>query len=100
MTHVVTILMLCQILRKMLRTDMDMRAVDRALERGPNALDAVRGADMRARLVADGDVAIALLAKEAVRTELVAADRCAGGNRSVNVRFHRPAGAALDNPHR
>ena len=65
MTHVVTILKLRQILRKMLPTDMDMRAVDPALEHGPEAFDGldVRAGcgDVFARIVIAGVVPVAVL---------------------------------------
>ena len=41
MTHVVTILKLPEILRKMLRADMHMRAVDATLQLRPTALNAI-----------------------------------------------------------
>lgn len=48
MTHIPAILKLAQILRKMLRTDVNVRTVDAALQHRPEALNAVHGATRRA----------------------------------------------------
>lgn len=102
--HVVTILKLRKILRKMLRADMNVRAIDAALKLRPHAFDGVCGhaalADVRARFVANRDLVKALLTKEAVGAELVAADSSAGTDRRMNEGFHRPGRAARRTAHR
>ena len=77
-THVVTILKLRQILRKMLPADMDMRAVDPALERRPEALEAVdgraAGADILTRAVVHRQMSVPAQPQPVVALEFIGMD--------------------------
>lgn len=85
----------------MATANVDVRSIDAALKRRPYALDGVSGraelADVATRLVAYGNVPEALFAEKPVGAELVAADRGAGLDRSVNKSLHRAARPARHN---
>jgi len=101
MTHVVTILKLTEILRKMLRADMDMRAVNAALQLRPVAFNRVGSGSVVCgelpRVVAHGHVVKAKIIKAAIAAKLVRANGRAGVHMELDHRFHRGAVAARDN---
>ena len=101
MTHVVTILKLPQILRKMARADMDVRPVDPALELRPEAFDGVHAAAVRrgvlARIVAHGDMVEAKSIETAIAAKFVRGDRRAGQHMGLHKGFHWRAVAARHN---
>jgi hypothetical protein len=103
-THVPAILKLTQILRKMLPADMDMRAVDAALESGPEAFESVdtgaAEAGILAALVAHGDVPEAVEADILVTAELVCVDRGSGQDVLIDERVHRTLVAGRGNARR
>lgn len=104
MTHVVTILKLPEILRKVLRTNVNARAVDPPFELRPVAFDGggssavVRG--VLARVVLNGHVIEAKIIKAAIRTKFIGRDGRdgrAGEYVGLDQGFHRRAMAARDN---
>ena len=101
MAAIVAKLKLRQILRKMLPADMDMRAVDPALERRPKAFKAVHGraagADVFARAVVDRHVAMAAQPKAAVALEFVGMDLPAGKDVRVDRGLERGSANVFDN---
>ena len=102
MTHVVTILKLAQILRKVARTDMDVRSVNPTLELRPEAFNRVHTTAVRrgvlVLVVADGDVIEAEHIKATVAAKFVGRHGRAGQHMRLHKGFHRRAVAARHNP--
>lgn len=101
MPHVMAILKLSQILRKVATADMNMRAIDPALEARPVAFDPVD-----ARAVVRGELAAVMLHRlvvvpkhieAAVRTKFVGRNGRTGKDMLLNQRFHRRAMTARYN---
>lgn len=99
-THVVAILKLAQILRKMLATDMDMGAVDRSLQLRPKAFERVDASTGLSRILTaimvHLDVAIAALVDVLIPAHFVGADRRAGYDVMLDKRVHRHFGSTGD----
>ena len=95
--HVPAILKLCQILRQMLRADMNMRAIDPALHRCPKAFNAVGRsaikADIFVRAVVDRHVPVAAIGQAKVGAQFVGVDRAARDH--IGVDHRQQGGAAL-----
>ena len=93
--HVVAILKFPQILRKMLRTDMNMRPIDAALEGGPESFQAVdcraRSRDVLPRPMVDGRMNVAAGGEASVALELVRVDRRAGQHMLIDEGLERGA---------
>lgn len=101
MTHVPAILELPEILREMLRADMDMRAVDPPLERRPEAFDPVHcatvGADVFLGIMGDGLMPEATRAEAGIAAKRVRVDRGAGEDVRTNDREEGIAADVRDN---
>lgn len=94
MTHVLTILELRQILRKMMGADMDMSAVDRAFQLSPKAFKPVHAragfvAEILPAIVVHADMAKAGMADILVSAEFVSAKRRARQNAFEDHTAHR-----------
>ena len=82
----------------MLRADMNMRAINPALHRCPEAFNAVGRsaikADIFVRAVVDRHVPVAAIGQAKVSAQFVGMDRTAGDD--VGVDHRQPCSAALD----
>jgi hypothetical protein len=97
-THIIAILKLPQILRKMLRADMDMCAVNPALQLRPKAFDGIDASTARLRVffggMIDRYVPIAVQLQIFVTAKFVSMDRGAGQDVGIDKRVHGGLSAA------
>lgn len=98
LTTIVTKLKLPQILREVLPTDMNVSAVNPALQLRPEAFKAVdafaAGGGVFASGVIDGDVTIAGLRNVLIAAKFIGADGCTGQDVRNDNRLHGALGAA------
>ena len=96
-THIPAILKLRQILRQMLRADMDMRPIDPAFHSGPEPFDSIGRsaveADIFVRAVVDRHMPVTTIGQAKVGAQFIGVDRAAGDH--VSIDHWEQSGAAL-----